>query len=246
MNIYTYELNTISYDGYIFESNKDVAVIYCHGGAFCYGDKRTDSEFVSCLAEELDISVFSLDYRNLESARTLYNMVSDIIECLKDIHKRFGIKNIHLCANSSGAYLALAAMIQINNHRKYNLQIEFEIASAILISGYYFFKEGDSITRYLRLYPAFQGFPEDLLMLERDYAGLDICPCLLISGDRDGCLEDSVIIHRCLQMNNDPQNVIYVQASSSQEEASHSYIVNSPQSELARQTYKVIRDFLNV
>lgn len=187
---------------YCDKTNADEAIIYCHGGAFRYGNKGDNQDFLAVLAEKMSMRVYSIGYRNLDEARTLKNMIEDINNCIEIIAKTDSISHFHLMGASSGAYLIWILSLMVSNASKFGMNCNYDIDSVILISGYFLFKRNDPITQAFCLFPTFQDFPEAIRNIIMDYSDYRLPSTLLISGANDSCLEDSKVLYEAIKKSN--------------------------------------------
>ena len=225
-------------------SVSDEAIIYCHGGSFRYGDKGDNSDFLTALAEKTSMQVYSVGYRNIDEARSLRTMIDDIVEIISLIVDRSAITHFHIMGASSGAYLVWIMSIMISNPEKFGISSKFTIDSVTLISGYFLFKRNDPITQMLCLFPAFQDFPKSIKDVEMDYSGYDLPPILLITGDADGCREDSEVLFNAVKTTNTTEIELSV-SSSDTDMADHCFIIERPDAEVSKKVFEQICTFIN-
>lgn len=232
------------YDVYYCDNtDANEAIIYCHGGAFRYGDKGNNQDFLAALAEKMSTRVYSVGYRNLDEARSLTNMIKDIRESIESIAKEDAISHFHIMGASSGAYLVWILSIMASNTEKFDISFDFMVDSVTLISGYFLFKKEDPITQMLCLFPAFQGFPLDIKRVDMDYSGYSLPPVLLITGDEDGCLEDSKVLYEAVKKTNQTQIDLCVFSSRS-DKANHCFLTHRPETEESEQAFDRIHSFI--
>lgn len=230
-----------AYDVYIPDSLKDddTAVIYCHGGAFRYGDKGDDEKFLSVLAQKSSMKVYSAGYRNLDDARCFVNMINDIKACIDTVAEQDEISHFILMGASSGAYLVWILSLMFCDNEKYSID------AVVLVSGYLLFEEEDGITNALCMFPAFQYFPTELKNVDMDYSGYKLPErVLLVTGDGDGCKKDSEVLYAALKKTASAKPEIVCAASDS-EETDHCFIINDPYSEVAQRVFARIIECVN-
>ncbi len=105
------------------------AIIYCHGGAFRYGKKSENSEFLATLAEKMSMRVYSVDFRNIDEARSLKVMIDDIVDSINRIVEQDSITRFHIMGSSSGAYLVWIMSIMLANPEKFCVKANFDVES---------------------------------------------------------------------------------------------------------------------
>lgn len=244
-NAHIYHLKSEKlYDLYYCDgTDSDTAIIYCHGGAFRYGDKGDNRDFLAALAEKLSMRVYSVGYRNLDEARSIINMIKDIRESIESIVKEDSISHFHIMGASSGAYLVWILTIMASNTEKFNVSFDYMVDSVTLISGYLLFKKVDPITRMLCLFPSFQGFPQDIKRVDMDYSGYNLPPVLLITGKDDGCLEDSKVLYETVKKTNRTKIELRV-INSQTDKADHCFISKRPYTEESKQAYEYMHSFI--
>ena len=224
-------------------SNSDNILIYIHGGSFQEGSNEDDSEFLSKLAERTSTRVISVGYRNIDSARSLGKMISDIVASVNAIVANEKISNIHLVGSSSGAYLTWVVAIMYCNKEKYSISSNITIRSVLLISGYLVFGSNDGITRMLSLFPAFQHVPTDLKNADMDYSGYNTPNLFLVTGEKDSCKMDSVMLYeRVKQSGCSNQTKLFV-AESDKDNTDHCFITNTPNTTVSREVFNKISQF---
>lgn len=237
-----------SFDAYdVYSSNihiRDEAIVYCHGGAFKYGDKGDNKEFLTALAEKTSMRVYSVGYRNLDEARKIRTMIDDIDGVISQITAKDKIKRFHLIGASSGAYLAWILSILTSNPGKFDTSSDYSIVSAILLSGYFVFNEKDSITQALYLYPTFQDFPKEIKDVDMNYHGYRLPPVMLISGEEDGCLEDCKVLYNAVKRSKMTE-VEMVVLKSDDDKADHCFMVHRPNSGISKKALNCIRAFIS-
>ena len=234
------------YDKYEFDSTVgDEAIIFCHGGAFRYGDKGDNSNFLAALSEKTSMRVYSIGYRNLDEAHSLKNMIDDISVIIDSIVKTDSISHFHIMGASSGAYLVWILSIMVSNAEKFNINYDFEVDSVTLISGYFLFKRDDLITQMFCLFPTFQSFPQEIKSVDMDYSSYNLPPIILITGEDDGCLEDSQVLYEAVKRSNSTEIKLSVLESSLKEKADHCFLIQIPNSEVAKQAFDQIYSFIS-
>ena len=236
-----------SFDAYdVYSSNihvRDEAVVYCHGGAFKYGDKGDNKEFLTALAKKTSMRVYSVGYRNLDEARKIRTMVDDIAGVISQITEKDKIKRFHLIGASSGAYLAWILSILASNPGKFDTDCDYSIVSVILLSGYFVFNEKDSITQALLLYPTFQDFPKEIKDVDMDYHSYRLPPVMLISGEEDGCLEDSKVLYEAVKRSKRTE-VEMVVLKSAGDKADHCFMIHRPDCGISKKAINCIDVFI--
>lgn len=236
-----------SFDAYdVYSSNvhvRDEAIVYCHGGAFKYGDKGDNKEFLTALAEKTSMRVYSVGYRNLDEARKIRTMVDDIGGVIGQITAKDHVKRFHLIGASSGAYLAWILSVMTSNPGRFDSACDYSIVSVILLCGYFVFNEKDSITQALYLYPTFQDFPKEIKDVDMDYYGYRLPSVMMISGEEDGCLEDSKVLYEALKRakNTDVEMVVL---KSDGDKADHCFMVHNPNCAISKKAINCIRAFI--
>lgn len=221
----------------------DEAIIYCHGGAFRYGDKSDNSGFLAALAEKMSMRVYSVGYRNIDEARSLKTMIDDINDSINSIVRNDSISHFHIMGASSGAYLVWILSLLASNPEKYNYSTKYTVSSVTLISGYYLFKRHDPITQMLCLFPAFQDFPQELRNVEMNYSGLNLFPVLLIAGTEDSCLEDNNVLYNSLIRSEATEVELKVFESDS-DKVDHCFIIERPEKEISEKAFDCIYYFI--
>ena len=236
---------TQNYNLYISDSgiSSDKAIIYCHGGAFRYGDKGDDEEFLSLLARKTSLPVYSVAFRNLDDARSIRYMIDDIKACMDLIHENDRINSFVLMGSSSGAYLAWILSIMLCNSEKYGISSEYKVSSVILISGYLVFEDNDGITNALGLFPSFQDFPKELKDVLMDYGDYGLPKhILLIAGEEDSC-QDSEELFKIINRI-DKDNYCYLCAHSDNESTEHCFLTKYPESKVSQGLFDRIKEYL--
>ncbi len=232
------------YDLYMCESAVDEeAIIYCHGGAFRYGNKEDNHCFLAALGNKLSMRVYSIDFRNIDEARFVKTMIDDINYSINSIVKNDKISRFHIMGSSSGAYLVWILSIMLSNPSKYNISFDYEVVTVTLISGYLLFKENDPITRMLCLFPAFQSFPKDIKNVDMDYSDYTLPPILLITGEDDDCLEDSKTLYEAVQKTNNTDISMNVFTTNT-DKADHCFLIENPEIGISKQAFESIRFFI--
>lgn len=229
---------------YCDDAASDTAIIYCHGGAFRYGDKGDNSDFLTALTEKMSMRVYSVGYRNLDEARSMKNMIDDISKCIDNIAKTDSISHFCLMGASSGAYLVWIFSLMLLNVSMFSVSYDYEIDSVILISGYFLFKQNDPITQSFCLFPTFQGFPDELRNADMDYSDYYLPSTLIISGDSDSCLEDCITFFETIRRTNSTKVELNV-FNSDTDKADHCFIIEMPYTKLAEKAFLCIKDFVS-
>ncbi len=247
MSKYNNSYNFISKDEYDlhFYDNfiSDEAIIYCHGGAFRYGDKSDNIVFLAALSEKMSMRVYSVGYRNIDDARSLKTMIDDINDSINSIVRDDSISHFHIMGASSGAYLVWILSLLASNPEKYNYSTKYSVNSVTLISGYYLFKRHDPITQMLCLFPAFQDFPQELRNVDMNYTGLSNLPVLLITGTEDSCLEDSKVLYNSLQRSEATEVELKIFESDA-DKAEHCFIIERPETQISEEAFDCILSFI--
>ena len=220
------------------------AVFYCHGGAFRYGSSNDDASFLSALSEATHMRVYSAEFRNIDDARSIRGMVDDVLRDIEAIAADNNVKRIHLMGSSSGAYIAWITSLLLNNPERFGIKTSVNVESVTLISGFLLFNENDSITKYFRLFPAFQTIRE-IKDIDMDYTDYNISRTLLITGDDDTCLIDSKTLHARL-LEKDPTLSKMIIASSKEESVGHCFLTEHPDSSTSRNVMKEIKEFIDI
>ncbi len=235
-----------THDLYYCESSfSDEAIIYCHGGAFRYGDKSDNSAFLAALAEKTRMRVYSVGFRNIDEARSLKTMIDDINNSINTIVRCDSISHFHMMGASSGAYLAWILSLFVLNPEKYDICLDYKLKSVTLISGYYLFKPNDPITQMLCLFPAFQDFPQEIRNVDMTYSGFNLAPMLLITGTEDSCLEDSKVLYDALTKSK-VANVEIKIFESDADMADHCFIIDRPDADVSQKALDCIYSFIKV
>lgn len=233
-----------AYDVYLPMNAKSAeAIVYCHGGAFKYGDKGDNPGFLSALAERTGMRVYSVGYRNLDEARKVKAMIDDIAAVIDTIAKNDSVKRFHLSGASSGAYLIWILSVMISNPAKYDISCEYTIGSVILLSGFFLFKDDHPLTKSLFLYPTFQGFPKELKNVEMDYFGYLIPSVLLITGEDDGCFEDSKTLYDAVKKTSGA-DIEMIVLKSGAEKADHCFMIERPEMTISKKAISCIQTFI--
>jgi len=222
----------------------DGAIVYCHGGAFRYGSSNDDASFLTALSEATHMRVYSVDFRNIDDARSIRGMVDDVLSNIEVIASDNSIKRIHLMGSSSGGYIAWITSMLLNNPERFGIKASVKVESVTLISGFLMFNENDSITQYFRLFPAFQTIRE-IKDIDMDYNDYNISRTLLITGDDDTCLIDSKTLHARL-LEKDPNLTKLIIASSDEESVEHCFLTEHPDSNISRNIMKEIKEFIEL
>ena len=233
-----------AYDVYLPKNAKNTeAVIYCHGGAFKYGDKGDHPEFLAALAEKTGMRVYSVGYRNLDEARKIKTMIDDIAGVIDTISEKDSVKRFHLVGASSGAYLMWILAVMISNAAKFDMSCEYTIGSVVLLSGFFLFKEDHPLTKSLFLYPTFQGFPKEIKNVDMDYSGYWLPPAILITGEDDGCFEDSKTLYEAVKKTNIAE-IEMVVLKSGTDKADHCFMIERPETAIAKKAICCIQAFI--
>jgi len=233
-----------AYDVYsVLNPVRDEAIIYCHGGAFRDGDKGDNPEFLTALAEKTSMRVYSVGFRNLDEARKIRTMVDDISGVISLISAKDAVKRFHLVGASSGAYLAWILSLMLSNPRKFDVGYDYSVSSAVLLSGYFLFDKEHPLIQSLYLFPTFQDFPEELKSVDMDYSGYWIPPVLLITGDKDGCLNESKALYNAVKSSNGTDIEMFI-LNSEDDKADHCFMIERPDSAIAKDTIARICAFI--
>ena len=241
--VYDFERHD-AYDVYLpMFAEKEEAIVYCHGGAFKYGDKGDHPEFLAALAEKTGKRVYSVGYRNLDEARKIKTMIDDIAAVIDTIAKKDSVSRFHLVGASSGAYLIWILSLMISNAAKYDITCDYKIGSVILLSGFFLFKDDHPLTKSLFLYPTFQGFPKELKNVEMDYHGYLIPPVLLITGEDDGCFEDSKTLYDAVKRT-EGTDIEMIVLKSGAEKADHCFMTERPEMAISKKAISCIHAFI--
>ena len=233
-----------AYDVYQpLNAKKSEAIVYCHGGAFKYGDKGDNPGFLAALAERTGMRVYSVGYRNLDEARKIKTMIDDIAAVIDTIAKKDSVSRFHLVGASSGAYLIWILSLMISNAAKYDITCDYKIGSVILLSGFFLFKDDHPLTKSLFLYPTFQGFPKELKNVEMDYHGYLIPPVLLITGEDDGCFEDSKTLYDAVKRT-EGTDIEMIVLKSGAEKADHCFMTERPEMAISKKAISCIHAFI--
>ena len=241
--VYDFERHD-AYDVYLpMFAEKEEAIVYCHGGAFKYGDKGDNPEFLAALAERTWMRVYSVGYRNLDEARKIKTMIDDIAAVIDTIAKKDSVSRFHLVGASSGAYLIWILSLMISNAAKYDITCDYKIGSVILLSGFFLFKDDHPLTKSLFLYPTFQGFPKELKNVEMDYHGYLIPPVLLITGEDDGCFEDSKTLYDAVKRT-EGTDIEMIVLKSGAEKADHCFMTERPEMAISKKAISCIHAFI--
>ena len=233
-----------AYDVYLpLNAKNSEAIIYCHGGAFKYGDKGDNPGFLAALAERTGMRVYSVGYRNLDEARKIKTMIDDIAAVIDTIAKKDSVSRFHLVGASSGAYLIWILSLMISNAAKYDITCDYKIGSVILLSGFFLFKDDHPLTKSLFLYPTFQGFPKELKNVEMDYHGYLIPPVLLITGEDDGCFEDSKTLYDAVKRT-EGTDIEMIVLKSGAEKADHCFMTERPEMAISKKAISCIHAFI--
>ena len=241
--VYDFERHD-AYDVYLpMFAGKEEAIVYCHGGAFKYGDKGDHPEFLAALAEKTGKRVYSVGYRNLDEARKIKTMIDDIAAVIDTIAKKDSVSRFHLVGASSGAYLIWILSLMISNAAKYDITCDYKIGSVILLSGFFLFKDDHPLTKSLFLYPTFQGFPKELKNVEMDYHGYLIPPVLLITGEDDGCFEDSKTLYDAVKRT-EGTDIEMIVLKSGAEKADHCFMTERPEMAISKKAISCIHAFI--
>lgn len=241
--VYDFERHD-AYDVYLpMFAEKEEAIVYCHGGAFKYGDKGDHPEFLAALAEGTGMRVYSVGYRNLDEARKIKTMIDDIAAVIDTIAKKDSVSRFHLVGASSGAYLIWILSLMISNAAKYDITCDYKIGSVILLSGFFLFKDDHPLTKSLFLYPTFQGFPKELKNVEMDYHGYLIPPVLLITGEDDGCFEDSKTLYDAVKRT-EGTDIEMIVLKSGSEKADHCFMTERPEMAISKKAISCIHAFI--
>lgn len=222
----------------------DEAVIYCHGGAFRDGDKSDDPGFLTALAEKTSMRVYSVGFRNLDEARKIRTMVDDIAGVIGLISDKHAVKRFHLIGASSGAYLVWILSLMLSNAQKFDVRCDFSIRSVILLSGYFLYDKEHPLIQALYLFPTFQDFPEEIRSVDMDYSGYWIPPVLLITGDEDGCLEESKALYKAVKNSNGTDAELVV-LQSGEDKADHCFMLGRPDAAISQKAFDCIRAFID-
>lgn len=241
--VYDFERHD-AYDVYLpMFAGKEEAIVYCHGGAFKYGDKGDNPGFLAALAERTGMRVYSVGYRNLDEARKIKTMIDDIAAVIDTIAKKDSVSRFHLVGSSSGAYLIWILSLMISNAAKYDITCDYKIGSVILLSGFFLFKDDHPLTKSLFLYPTFQGFPKELKNVEMDYHGYLIPPVLLITGEDDGCFEDSKTLYDAVKRT-EGTDIEMIVLKSGSEKADHCFMTERPEMAISKKAISCIHAFI--
>ncbi len=241
--VYDFERHD-AYDVYLpMFAGKEEAIVYCHGGAFKYGDKGDNPGFLAALAERTGMRVYSVGYRNLDEARKIKTMIDDIAAVIDTIAKKDSVSRFHLVGASSGAYLIWILSLMISNAAKYDITCDYKIGSVILLSGFFLFKDDHPLTKSLFLYPTFQGFPKELKNVEMDYHGYLIPPVLLITGEDDGCFEDSKTLYDAVKRT-EGTDIEMIVLKSGAEKADHCFMTERPEMAISKKAISCIHAFI--
>ncbi len=241
--VYDFERHD-AYDVYLpMFAEKEEAIVYCHGGAFKYGDKGDNPGFLAALAERTGMRVYSVGYRNLDEARKIKTMIDDIAAVIDTIAKKDSVSRFHLVGASSGAYLIWILSLMISNAAKYDITCDYKIGSVILLSGFFLFKDDHPLTKSLFLYPTFQGFPKELKNVEMDYHGYLIPPVLLITGEDDGCFEDSKTLYDAVKRT-EGTDIEMIVLKSGAEKADHCFMTERPEMAISKKAISCIHAFI--
>ena len=241
--VYDFERHD-AYDVYLpMFAGKEEAIVYCHGGAFKYGDKGDNPGFLAALAERTWMRVYSVGYRNLDEARKIKTMIDDIAAVIDTIAKKDSVSRFHLVGASSGAYLIWILSLMISNAAKYDITCDYKIGSVILLSGFFLFKDDHPLTKSLFLYPTFQGFPKELKNVEMDYHGFLIPPVLLITGEDDGCFEDSKTLYDAVKRT-EGTDIEMIVLKSGAEKADHCFMTERPEMAISKKAISCIHAFI--
>jgi acetyl esterase/lipase len=241
--VYDFERHD-AYDVYLpMFAGKEEAIVYCHGGAFKYGDKGDNPGFLVALAERTGMRVYSVGYRNLDEARKIKTMIDDIAAVIDTIAKKDSVSRFHLVGSSSGAYLIWILSLMISNAAKYDITCDYKIGSVILLSGFFLFKDDHPLTKSLFLYPTFQGFPKELKNVEMDYHGFLIPPVLLITGEDDGCFEDSKTLYDAVKRT-EGTDIEMIVLKSGTEKADHCFMTERPEMAISKKAISCIHAFI--
>ncbi len=233
-----------AYDVYLpLNAKTSEAIVYCHGGAFKYGDKGDNPGFLAALAERTGMRVYSVGYRNLDEARKIKTMIDDIAAVIDTIAKKDSVSRFHLAGASSGAYLIWILSLMISNAAKYDITCDYKIGSVILLSGFFLFKDNHPLTKSLFLYPTFQGFPKELKNVEMDYHGYLIPPVLLITGEDDGCFEDSKTLYDAVKRT-EGTDIEMIVLKSGAEKADHCFMTERPEMAISKKAISCIHAFI--
>ena len=233
-----------AYDVYLpLNAKNSEAIVYCHGGAFKYGDKGDNPGFLAALAEGTGMRVYSVGYRNLDEARKIKTMIDDIAAVIDTIAKKDSVSRFHLVGASSGAYLIWILSLMISNAAKYDIECDYKIGSVILLSGFFLFKDDHPLTKSLFLYPTFQGFPKELKNVEMDYHGYLIPPVLLITGEDDGCFEDSKTLYDAVKRT-EGTDIEMIVLKSGAEKADHCFMTERPEMAISKKAISCIHAFI--
>ena len=241
--VYDFERHD-AYDVYLpMFAGKEEAIVYCHGGAFKYGDKGDNPGFLAALAERTWMRVYSVGYRNLDEARKIKTMIDDIAAVIDTIAKKDSVSRFHLVGSSSGAYLIWILSLMISNAAKYDIECDYKIGSVILLSGFFLFKDDHPLTKSLFLYPTFQGFPKELKNVEMDYHGYLIPPVLLITGEDDGCFEDSKTLYDAVKRT-EGTDIEMIVLKSGAEKEDHCFMTERPEMAISKKAISCIHAFI--
>ncbi len=96
----------------------------------------------------------------------------------------------------------------------------------------------------LCLFPAFQRFPLSIKNVEMDYSDYNLPPILLITGEDDGCLEDSKLLYDAVKRTNRTKIELNV-SNADTDKVDHCFIVEAPYTDVSKQVFKCIYKFIN-
>lgn len=242
--VYDFERHD-AYDVYLpMFAGKEEAIVYCHGGAFKYGDKGDHPEFLAALAEKTGKRVYSVGYRNLDEARKIKTMIDDILSVIDTIAKKDSVKRFHLVGASSGAYLMWIISVMLSNAARYNITCDYTVVSVVLLSGFFLFKDDHPLTKSLFLYPTFQGFPKELKDVDMDYSGYWLPSVLLITGEDDGCFEDSKTLYEAVKKTNKDVDIEMIVLKSGADKADHCFMIERPGTAISKKAISCIHAFI--
>jgi acetyl esterase/lipase len=182
------------------------AYIHFHGGAWVIGNARLDDGLTSMIAKECGLLVVGVDFHNATDDR-LSDSLNDCeaaLEWVLENLSAFNVQSVVVGGESSGAHLAAQALLRLRRSRglkrvsafvstcgAFNLtgspSLRHAGASSLIVSG---------PSAYLNL----ERLRPDLENEERDgprFASLhDMPPALIVAGELDPILDDSLEMYR--------------------------------------------------
>ncbi|WP_117191965.1 alpha/beta hydrolase [Rhizobium terrae] len=222
-------------------------LVHFHGGAWVLGNARLEDRLAASMARECGLVVAVVEFRNAidDDLASTVQECSAVTEWLADNLQRFGVQDLFLSGESSGAHLAVEALLHLRSVGKHDNVLGFySVCGGFDLTGSPSLRANSRRSLLIDDRSALANLARLTLSLPADrargplHADLhDLPPALFIAASLDPILDDSIEMSAKWQKENGNAESLIVP------EAPHGF--NRFPTSLAAKTNRFGRDWMN-